>query len=227
MAPQYQAAPQQQYQAAPAIVPQQQVMMQPQQTQMVPNYAPNMVPQQQVQQTAAPLAMTEIQPPQPKATSNGDAKHVLMKAKIMSEMGKVQSLQAQLLAIEKEHQKEAKKQDDSKDSGPDALAAQEEKKAIEFVHTQEWWKKLAKSEKSPDARFRIMLREIGQKDGAEKEELYRRMLRMWHAMRESSKHLAWRLHHARKSLKRLKAEQAPPVTEDSLEVDATQPFQKP
>jgi len=223
MAPQYQAAQPQYAQATvppqQAIMQQQPVMMQQPQMVAAPNYMSNMAPQQQQQymqqqQQQQQEAPTQVQVAQPETTADGIARHAAMKAKIMSEMSKVQDLQSKLLLIETQH-KEAKK---AKTAVPDPAPPSKEKDAVEFVHTQDWWKKLAKSEKSPDARFRMLLRQIGSTSGNEKQELYRRMLRMWRATRESSKHLTWRLSHAREALARLKAQQAPLVTESNLKV---------
>lgn len=75
-------------------------------------------------------------------------------------------------------------------------------RAEAFARTEEWWRDLAEKEKSPNARFRMLVKTLGSlQDGSEaKDEAYRRVLRMWHALRKKSQHLQWRLDHARSAL---------------------------
>jgi hypothetical protein len=76
------------------------------------------------------------------------------------------------------------------------------RRAEAFARTEEWWRDLAEKEKSPNARFRMLVKTLGSlQDGSEaKDEAYRRVLRMWHALRKKAQHLQWRLDHARSAL---------------------------
>jgi hypothetical protein len=84
-------------------------------------------------------------------------------------------------------------------------AARSQMELKRFAHTEGWYKKLAKTERSPDARFRGMLRMLGSQKGQEQRQSFRRILRMWHALRDKNKHTNWRLRHARAALAKLES----------------------
>jgi len=94
------------------------------------------------------------------------------------------------------------------------ILEREKLRAKSFMRAQKWWTKLAQAEKSPTARFRTLLKELGSAKGHARTQLYRRVLRMWHNARDQEKRGEWRLQEMRK-------ENSQRIAEELAQEDAT------